>query len=185
MNSVEAARQLMMMSAALLPVPVEREKEDEVKEDDDSARPMIDSIMLANSWNLLDHTAEAYDLLKLCRLKGTKIHLGGIFASGILVGGNTYNYKTVDSNSPVFSKVQRWKTLCLKYNVELPIAAIGFSLLFDEVDSICIGVRSVAELSEVTSWFELSRTIPKALWKDAKSEGILSPHIELPFDSND
>lgn len=177
-NSVDAARQLMSMSAAL-----ERDTDDRDKDKDD-VRPIIDSIMLANSWNLLDHTSEAYDLLTLCQLKGAKVHLGGIFASGILVGGNTYNYKTIDSNSPVLSKVQRWKALCHKYNTELPIVAIGFALLFDEVDSICIGVRSVEELSQVISWFELSKSIPWALWKDAKSEGILALHIKLPSDSN-
>ena len=53
-------------------------------------RGTFDSIMLAGAWNLLDQ--DGFEVLLECQRRDIKVHVAGIFASGILVGGSTYKY---------------------------------------------------------------------------------------------
>ena len=44
----------------------------------------INSILLANNWNLIDHSDEAFELFETCKARGIKVTNAGVFASGIL-----------------------------------------------------------------------------------------------------
>merc|ERR1711879_1039611 len=51
----------------------------------------FDSALLAGGWNLLSQAG--LPCLLECQRRGIPVHLAGIFASGLLVGGSTYAYQ--------------------------------------------------------------------------------------------
>jgi D-threo-aldose 1-dehydrogenase len=138
----------------------------------------FNSVMLANSWNLLDHPRESQEVFERCGDLGIEIQLAGVFASGALVGKDSYHYSSITDPS-VTTKLQKWQLLCHEYNIPLPVVAIAFSLLLPTVSAIAIGVSSVGELDQVMLWFKaaITKPVPSSLWSAAKEQGLLSAHI--------
>jgi hypothetical protein len=131
-----------------------------------------------------------------------RIQLAGVFASGALVGRDSYNYKSmeidnVSSTNGINSRVEKWKSLCEdKYHIPLPIVAIAFALLPQAVEAIAIGVGHVSELHQVMEWLQpflavdgttsvtavenISTIVPLQLWEDAKAAGLLADYVVIP-----
>ena len=63
--------------------------------------------------------------IEACEKHGVEVHVAGVFATGLLVGSDTYAY--VVAPEEMLSKVKRWGELAGKYGVSLPAVAIAFS----------------------------------------------------------
>ena len=136
-----------------------------------SAGHLIDTVMIAGSWNLLDQSA--YSLLCLCQRKGIEVHNAGIFASGLLVGGTTVRYAPAQRS--MIDKARRWRVLCQKYDLKIQSVALAFAFMPACVTKVAIGMKNVTELSENVK--SLKSKVPRELWLDAKKEGLLSSDI--------
>lgn len=138
-----------------------------------------DVFLLAGRYTLLEQGGLG-DLLPLAERKGFSFLLGGPFNSGILatgpVPGAKYNYK--DAPPEIVERVRRIEAVCRRHGVPLPAAAIQFPLGQKSIAAI---VPGAVRPEEVTRNLELMRTpIPRALWAELETEGLLRPGCPVP-----
>ena len=86
----------------------------------------------------------------------------GVFNSGVLAGGNTFDYEL--AGPEVLASVQRLREACARHGVPLPAAAIQYPLRHPAVACVLVGCRSAREVEEDASLFE--RELPAALWDE-------------------
>ena len=96
------------------------------------AMPVLDSVLLANQWSLLDHPQLTQTVAFECAKRGVALHLAGVYASGILasrqgVAANRYFYST-DVPQHVRERVAGWQALCASYDLPLAAVALQFAL---------------------------------------------------------
>jgi D-threo-aldose 1-dehydrogenase len=121
----------------------------------------VDVLLLAGRYTLLDHTA-GDELLPLCAERGVPVHAAGVFNSGVLVGGTTFDYAT--ASPEVLARRDALARLCARHGVPLAAAAIQFPLRHPAVHSVIVGARSAAEIRGDASLLELE--IPHSLWAE-------------------
>lgn len=139
----------------------------------------FDLFLLAGRYTLLEQKALA-SFLPLCEERGIGIVLGGPYNSGILATGArpgaTYNYSKAPKD--ILARVRRIEDLCKRHKVKLPEAALRFPLAHPSVISVIPGgVRPEHVRLNVKT---LAAKIPKALWRDLKSEGLMDARAPVP-----
>jgi D-threo-aldose 1-dehydrogenase len=134
-----------------------------------------DVFLLAGRYTLLEQTSLS-PLLETCVARGTSIVVGGPFNSGILVGGDKFNYAKAPDD--VVQKVGAIEAVCRAHRVPLPAAALQFPLTHPAVCTVLPGPRSPEELDGILAWWD--DPIPAALWSALKDEGLLDPRTPVP-----
>jgi D-threo-aldose 1-dehydrogenase len=134
-----------------------------------------DAFLLAGRYTLLEQ-APLETLFPSVAKHGASIVIGGPFNSGILVGGDTFNYAKAPPG--VVDRVKRIAKVCAAHNVPLPAAALQFPLANPLVASVIPGPRAVAELRQILEWQAVK--IPASLWSDLKTEGVLDKGAPVP-----
>jgi D-threo-aldose 1-dehydrogenase len=124
----------------------------------------IDLVLLAGRYTLLDRSAEE-QLLPLCAAKGVPVVAAGVFNSGVLAGGSTFNYEAAPRE--ILGRRDELERRCTNYGVPLPAAAIQFPLRHPAVSSVLVGARSAREVVEDMQLLEIA--IPEKLWLDLDS----------------
>ena len=94
--------------------------------------------------------------------RGVSVTVGGVFNSGLLAGGTTFNYQAAGPD--IAARASELATACGHYGVPLPAAALQFSVSHPAIARALIGARSSAEVSQDVSW--LCHPIPDQLWHD-------------------
>ena len=130
----------------------------------------VDAVLLAGRYTLLDQSG-AEDLLPACVGRGVSVVIGGVYNSGLLAGGTTYNY--AEAPAELVERARRLEEICTAHGVPLKAAAIQFPLAHPAVACILTGARSVAELEENLAM--MAYDIPDALWDDLASAGVRRP----------
>lgn len=136
----------------------------------------FDSVMSAGAWNLIDQ--DGAGLMALCQARGVKIHNAGIFASGLLVGGDHYKYEKAPPE--ILARREKWAALAKTHGVPLPAVAIAFALAPAVVEKAAVGVKSADEVRANVLWLEAAANVPKRLWEDAKAQGLLAADVPTP-----
>lgn len=120
-----------------------------------------DCFLVAGRYTVLDRTAAA-ELLPLCEERGIAVIAGGVFNSGILAGGDTFDYESAGAD--VVARVERLRGVCARWKAPLAAAAVQFPARHPAVASVLVGCRSAAELEEDVRLHELE--LPTALWEE-------------------
>jgi D-threo-aldose 1-dehydrogenase len=136
---------------------------------------LVDVVMIANRYSLLDHSA-LDAVLTPARQAGVTVVVAGVFATGLLATarpapGATYEYRAAGAD--VFQRAERLASVCDRHGVELPAAALAFPLLHPAVAAVAVGMRSPREVDEDLRRFAAG--IPDALWPDLVGHGLLPP----------
>jgi len=118
-----------------------------------------DCILVAGRYTVLDRSA-ARELLPLCHERGIAVIAGGVFNSGVLAGGNTFDYAAATPD--VIARVASLRETCARLNVPLPAAAVQFPARHPAVVSVLVGCRTPQELEEDVRLFELD--LPPEIW---------------------
>jgi D-threo-aldose 1-dehydrogenase len=134
-----------------------------------------DTFLLAGRYTLHEQSP-MHDLFPACEKAGTGIILGGPFNSGILAGGDTWNYAKAPPQ--VQEKVRSIRRVCESHGVPIAAAALQFPLGSALVASVIPGPRSATEMQQVVEWFQCE--IPAAVWSDLKNEGLLDAAAPVP-----
>jgi D-threo-aldose 1-dehydrogenase len=121
----------------------------------------FDCFLLAGRYTLLDRSA-ADDLLPLCLERGIAVIAGGVFNSGVLASGSTYDYAPAPPS--VLASAKRLRAICAKRGVPLEAAAIQFPLRHPAVASVVVGCRSAEEVEHDVRLFE--HELPDDLWDE-------------------
>lgn len=135
----------------------------------------LDLILLAGRYTLLEQGA-LDRLLPLCLERDVGVVVGGPFNSGVLAGGDHYDYAGVPP--AIAARVQRMQALCLRHGVRLPAAALQFPLAHPAVVSVIPGARSAAEVRANAA--AMGEGVPAAFWADLKREGLILPDAPVP-----
>jgi D-threo-aldose 1-dehydrogenase len=134
-----------------------------------------DVFLLAGRYTLLEQTA-LEPFMTTCLERKASVVVGGPFNSGILVGGDTFNYAKAPDD--VVARVRAIEAVCKSFNVPLPAAALQFPLTHPAVCNVLPGPRSPAELDGILDWWDIR--IPTALWSTLADEGLLAPGTPIP-----
>lgn len=134
-----------------------------------------DVFLLAGRYTLLEQEPlEA--LFPACEKNGTSIVIGGPYNSGILVGGDTWNYAKAPDG--IRKRVVEIRRVCDRYKIPLPAAALQFCLAHPVVATVIPGARTAQELTETITWKDTR--IPTDLWSELKSEKLLAEDAPTP-----
>ena len=135
----------------------------------------FDCFLLAGRYTLLD-TSGADELLPLCLDRGIAVIAGGVFNSGVLASGSTYDYAPAPPD--VLDRARRLRDLCAGFGVPLEAAAIQFPFGHPAVASAVVGCRTTDELEQDVRMLELE--VPPGLWEELQAEGLLPEHVPVP-----
>jgi D-threo-aldose 1-dehydrogenase len=139
----------------------------------------FDLFLLAGRYTLLEQEA-LNSFLPLCEERGIGIVLGGPYNSGILatgpVKGAYYNYEPAPK--PILNRVRLIEQICKAYKVKLAEAALRFPLRHPTVVSVIPGAMSPQQVKLNVK--TLTKSIPKALWKDLKTHGLMRKDAKTP-----
>ncbi|MCV6823483.1 MULTISPECIES: aldo/keto reductase [Halocynthiibacter] len=134
-----------------------------------------DAFLLAGRYTLLEQ-GSLDDLLPECEEAKTSIILGGPYNSGILAGGDTWNYGAAPED--VVARVKRLKATAQDHGVPLAAAALQFPLAHPLVASVIPGLRNTTELDQTLEW--AFTDIPEAFWSDLRAQGLLHEQAPTP-----
>jgi D-threo-aldose 1-dehydrogenase len=124
-------------------------------------RADFDCVLVAGRYTLLEDSAST-TLFPVCQQRGVTVLAGGVFNSGILAGGDRYNY--APASPEVAARVRQVSDVCAKYDVPLAAAALRYVLRHPAVAAAVVGARSPAEIRADAEY--LSAEIPDALWTE-------------------
>jgi D-threo-aldose 1-dehydrogenase len=119
-----------------------------------------DCFLVAGRWTVLDRSAA--ELLSLCQERGIAVVAGGVFNSGVLAGGATFDYET--ASPEVLARVAALRKTCAASGVPLEAVAVQFPTRHPAVSSVVVGCRKPAEVEEDVRLSQLD--IPDALWAE-------------------
>lgn len=134
-----------------------------------------DVFLLAGRYTLLEQTS-LDPFLTTCVKRGASVVVGGPFNSGILVGGDKFNY--AKAPEAVVQKVRAIEAVCQGFGVPLPAAALRFPLTHPAVCNVLPGPRSPEELDGILDWWNVD--IPDALWSALAEKGLLAEGTPVP-----
>jgi D-threo-aldose 1-dehydrogenase len=121
----------------------------------------VDSVLIAGRLTLLDQSA-SQELTALAEREDVELIVGGVYNSGILAGGTTFDYAA--ASPAIVDRVLHLSGICDRYHVPLAAAAIQFPLRFPPVSAIVVGARSPAEVERNAQMLALD--VPGELWKE-------------------
>jgi D-threo-aldose 1-dehydrogenase len=131
----------------------------------------IDCVLLAGRHTLLDQTAFTSGFLDACHRRNVSVLAGGVFNSGLLAGGSTYDYCPADA--ALVRRRDELAALCSRHSAALPAAALQFTSAHPAITSLVVGARSVHEIDSIVEWSRAA--IPPALWDELRARGLI-PH---------
>ena len=138
----------------------------------------LDCTMLAGRYTLLEQAALS-PLLDECLARGNAIVVAGPFNSGVLAGGNRFNYAAAPPD--VMERVRMLDSVCREFDVPLPAAALQFPLAHPAVVSCVAGAHDEAELAQNIVSFETP--IPPGFWSALHQRGLIDGRAPLPAPS--
>lgn len=134
-----------------------------------------DVFMLAGRYTLLEQESVT-SLLPKCAAQGVDVVIGGPFNSGVLVGGESYDYHAIPPG--IEDKVRKLNDVCQAHGIDLAAAALQFPKAHPVVKSILPGPRTVGEMQQINDWW--AQPIPTSFWTDLKTEKLLHPMAPVP-----
>ncbi|GAA2584595.1 aldo/keto reductase [Actinomadura fulvescens] len=135
----------------------------------------LDVVLCAGRYTLLDQSALS-ELLPACAERGTSVVVGGVYNSGLLAGGTTYDYAAAPAE--LLDRVEQLRLVCDGHGVPLRAAAMHFPFGHPAVASVLTGCRTPAEAEDNAALFE--RDIPVELWTDLRDGGLLAADVPVP-----
>jgi len=134
-----------------------------------------DVFLLAGRYTLLEQTALA-PFMTTCIERKASVVVGGPFNSGVLVGGDKFNYAKAPDQ--IVARVRALEAVCREFGVALPAAALQFPLTHPAVCNVLPGPRSPAELDGILAWWD--EKIPDELWTTLAAQGLLAEGTPIP-----
>jgi D-threo-aldose 1-dehydrogenase len=129
---------------------------------------MVDCVLLAGRYTLIDQRG-LDELLPLCADRGVSVIAAGVFNSGLLAGGSTFDYGPVPAE--VRARADAVRAVCVRHGVPLRAAALQFPLRHPVIASVLVGLRSPAEVLDALEM--LAYEVPDELWHDLETAGLI------------
>jgi D-threo-aldose 1-dehydrogenase len=127
-----------------------------------------DIFLLAGRYTLLDQSALP-GLLPRCAARNVQVVAGGPFNSGMLAGGDHFNY--VPAPAELLDRRARLHSICEAYEVDLRAAALQFCAAHPVVSAVIPGAKGPAKVLQ--NAMLMSQHIPPAFWQTLKDWGLI------------
>jgi D-threo-aldose 1-dehydrogenase len=121
----------------------------------------VDWVLVAGRYTLLDRRA-GEDLLPLCAERGVQAIAAGVFNSGLLAGGTTFDYRPAPPE--LLERVREIAAACERHAVPLLAAAAQFPLRHEAVACVLLGMDAPEQVAANAA--ALGLPIPDALWTE-------------------
>jgi D-threo-aldose 1-dehydrogenase len=139
-----------------------------------------DVFLLAGRYSLLNQPA-LESLFPACVERGVHIVVGGPYNSGVIAGGDNYEYQRADD--AIVAVRDRLTAIALAYKVDLRAAALQFCAAHPVVASVIPGTKTPQRVRENATLFR--EVIPESFWFELKREGILLKNAPTPVMSTE
>ncbi|MDQ1078910.1 aldo/keto reductase [Pseudoroseomonas cervicalis] len=134
-----------------------------------------DVFLLAGRYSLLD-LAGLDELFPLCAERGAHVVIGGPYNSGLLAGGNTFDYQ--DAPREMVEKRDRMAKLAEQHGVDLKAAALQFCAAHPVVASVIPGAKHPDRVRQNVALMQAK--IPAEFWAALKQQGLLPQDVPTP-----
>jgi D-threo-aldose 1-dehydrogenase len=134
-----------------------------------------DLFLVAGRYTLLDTTA-LEKLFPACAERGARVILGGPYNSGLLAGGDTFNY--VRAPADLVARVRAIAEICARFGVDVKSAALQFCAAHPVVAAVIPGGRNAAEVRENAAL--MAAPIPAELWPALRAINLIPEHAPTP-----
>lgn len=135
-----------------------------------------DGFLLAGRYRLLDHDRALQRLMASAHAQNVDIVVGGPYSSGILAGGEHFEYQK--ASPKIVAKVEAIKAIALRFNVDIKAAALQFSLANPAVAAVIPGSSRPGRIEQDLS--ALHQQIPIEFWQALAKDGLISALAPLP-----
>jgi D-threo-aldose 1-dehydrogenase len=136
-------------------------------------REGVDCVLMAGRYTLLDRSG--LGLLDACAELGADVIAAGVFNSGILAGGTTFNYAPAPPE--LLARAAAVFEECSRRGVLPAAAALQFPLTHSAVKRVLVGARSAAELRADVEAFEA--TLPAQTVSAIAASGVATRNEKL------
>jgi D-threo-aldose 1-dehydrogenase len=141
----------------------------------------LDWIMFANSMTIMNHPLELIRFMEKLKAKGIAIINSAVFQAGFLIGGDYFDYRKIEPDSPENIKRFQWReqfnTLCAKYNISPTIACVNFAINAPGVKSIALNTSKPGHVrGNVDSVFA---NVPKEFYTEMKAKGLIEQYCDF------
>jgi D-threo-aldose 1-dehydrogenase len=136
-------------------------------------RADLDLVMLAGRYTLLGQPALA-QLLPACTERGVGVVNVGVYNSGLLASATVrddahYNY--APARREILARARTLAACCAEFGVELPTAALHFSLRHPAVRTVVVGASSAAQMEQNVA--RMKEPVPEELWEALRERGLV------------
>jgi D-threo-aldose 1-dehydrogenase len=135
-----------------------------------------DGFLLAGRYTLLDHREALEQLLPACEQRGLGIVVGGPYNSGILAGGDHFEYQK--ATPEMLARVQHIKSIATSFKVDIKAVALQFSLAHPAVAAVIPGASRPERIAENLALAKAP--IPAALWQALREQELVAANAPLP-----
>ncbi|MGP4039027.1 aldo/keto reductase [Gracilibacillus sp. D59] len=135
-----------------------------------------DVCLSATQYTLLQHEHALQRMMAKAVDKGIDIIVGSPFNSGVLLGGDHFNYAKADVD--ILNKVKQLEEIAKSHNVSLKAAALQFSTAHPAVRAVIPGSTRPEHNAEDVEM--IKKDIPQSFWSELVGKGFISPHAPLP-----
>jgi D-threo-aldose 1-dehydrogenase len=138
--------------------------------------PRPDGFLLAGRYSLLDHDRALQRVMAEAKASNTEIVVGGPYSSGILAGGEHFEYQK--ASPQIIEKVGQIKRIAQIHGVDIKAAALQFSLANPAVAAVIPGSSRPDRIAQDVA--ALKAVIPAAFWTALREAGLISINAPLP-----
>lgn len=135
-----------------------------------------DGFLLAGRYTLLDHADALARLMPASEARGLGIIVGGPYNSGVLAGGQHFEYQP--ASPEMRERVARIRQICDRFGVDIKAVALQFSLAHPAVSGAIPGASRPDRISENLQL--AAAPIPAELWDALKAEGLIAGNAPTP-----
>ena len=136
------------------------------------------ALLLAGRYSLLDHELALQRLMPKAVELGVDIVVGGPYSSGVLVGGDHFEY--AKASPEILAKVARIKTLADSHKISIKAAGLQFSLAHPASAAVIPGASKPDRIAEDVAALKVE--VPYDFWHELRKQGLVSPDAPLPID---
>ncbi|SEI16758.1 MULTISPECIES: aldo/keto reductase [unclassified Leifsonia] len=133
----------------------------------------LDLLMIAGRYTLLEQPA-LEEVIPEAAGRGIGVVNAAVFNSGLLARstpGPSARYEYAAAPSAVLERARAIAAVCAEHDVELPAAALQYTLRDPAVRTVVAGAASAAQLRQTVE--RMGASIPEALWADLRDRDLI------------
>jgi len=139
----------------------------------------FDWVMFANKLTIYHHPPEIISFIERISSEGVGIINSAIFNAGFLTGGDFFDYRKIDSQSPDDQKLLAWRetffAVCEKHRILPGDACLNFAFAMPQINAVALNPSKPSRIDR--NAVLLNTKLPDEFWNDLKQQGILQKHF--------